>query len=93
CEDWLDDLSKYIYQTYIFIKEKLENKYIVFPMGSFYLLWVKVKNGEQLTKKLAEKGVLVESGTHFVSGGEEFIRINLGTARKYLEMAVKEIVK
>ncbi len=93
CEDWLDDLSKYIYQNYIFIKEKLENKYIVFPMESSYLLWVKVKNGEKLTKKLAEKGVLVESGTHFVSGGEEFIRINLGTARKYLEMAVKEIVK
>ncbi|ACZ01792.1 MalY/PatB family protein [Streptobacillus moniliformis] len=91
CEDWLDDLSKYIYQNYIFVKEKLEKKYSIFSMESSYLLWIKVENGEKLTKELAQKGILVESGTHFVANGEKFIRINLGIPRKYLEESIKKM--
>ncbi|WP_081259641.1 MalY/PatB family protein [Streptobacillus moniliformis] len=91
CEDWLDDLSKYIYQNYIFVKEKLEKNYSIFSMESSYLLWIKVENGEKLTKELAQKGILVESGTHFVANGEKFIRINLGIPRKYLEESIKKM--
>ncbi|NYV27845.1 aminotransferase class I/II-fold pyridoxal phosphate-dependent enzyme [Streptobacillus felis] len=91
CEKWLDDLNEYIYSNYEYVKKELEEKYEVFPMESSYLLWVRVIDAEKVTRELALKGILVESGNDFVANGEEFIRINLGIPRIYLEKAVKEM--
>lgn len=92
CEDWLDSLTEYIYDNYKFVKEKLGKKYVLFPMESSYLLWVKVGNGKKFTTELAKKGILVESGDDFVDNGEEFVRINLGIPRYYLKKGIEEMI-
>ena len=56
-------------------------------MESSYLAWLNISelgmNAKELTERLAlEVGVLVEDGSHFVSDGENYIRINLGTQRE-----------
>ncbi|WP_156299666.1 MalY/PatB family protein [Streptobacillus canis] len=89
CEEWLDELNKYIYDNYLYVKEHLEGKYEIFPLESSYLLWVKVGDGQELTDRLAKKGVLVETGLDFVDAGKEFIRINLGIPRNYLIKAME----
>lgn len=99
CEDWLIELNKYIKSNYImlenFIKEKL-NRIKVMKMESSYLAWVDISklgmDSTEFTKKLAiEKGVLIEDGANFVSYGNNYIRINLGTQRENVYHALIRI--
>ena len=97
CEDWLDELTKYIYENYKLFSSNLEKIGLSYQkMESSYLIWVNLENtkkdGKWWTTKLKEKGILVETGYDFIENGENFIRINLGIPRKYL-FKVLEIMK
>ena len=78
-----------------FIKEKLP-MIKVMKMESSYLAWIDISelgiNSNEFTTKLAiEKGVLLEDGAHFVSDGENYIRMNLGTQRENVYNALLRI--
>lgn len=97
CENWLDELTKYIYENYKLFSSNLEKIGLSYQkMESSYLIWVNLENtkkdGKWWTTKLKEKGILVETGYDFIENGENFIRINLGIPRKYL-FKVLEIMK
>ena len=65
-------------------------------MDASYVLWIDVSDtgmsGEDFTIKLAQtKGVLVQEGLSFGPGGEDYIRINLGTSLELVQQAFKRI--
>ncbi|GAA0101033.1 PatB family C-S lyase [Paraclostridium bifermentans] len=99
CRVWLKEVNEYIKENYLivekFIKEKLP-MIKVMKMESSYLAWIDISelgiNSNEFTTKLAiEKGVLLEDGAHFVSDGENYIRMNLGTQRENVYNALVRI--
>lgn len=98
CRDWLADVNKYIKGNYELLESwasKYENISIM-KMESSYLAWLNISelgmNAKELTERLAlEVGVLVEDGSHFVSDGENYIRINLGTQRENVIKALERM--
>lgn len=98
CRGWLSDVNKYIKGNYELLESwvsKYENISIM-KMESSYLAWLNISelgmNAKELTERLAlEVGVLVEDGSHFVSDGENYIRINLGTQRENVVKALERM--
>lgn len=94
CEDWLNELTEYIYQNYLLFVKELENIGLTYHiMESSYLIWVNLENtgenSEFWTNKLAKRGILVEKGADFIENGDKYIRINLGLPRVYLNKVIQ----
>lgn len=94
CEDWLNSLVEYIYENYITFSKGLDEIGLNYhAMESSYLIWVNLentgKNSEFWVNKLAKSGILVEKGTDFVENGDNYIRINLGLPRVYLNKVIQ----
>lgn len=90
CEDWLDAVTAYLAESYreveTFIEERMEG-WELMHMQASYLPWVNVAgtgcNATEITKHMAkEAGVIIEDGSHYVSDGDDFVRLNLGMPRK-----------
>ena len=97
CENWLNELTKYIYENYKIFSFNLDKIGLTYhKMESSYLLWINLENtkkdGKWWTNRLKQRGILVETGYDFIENGENFIRINLGMPQKYL-LKVLEIMK
>lgn len=101
-EDWLADMIQYVKENYIYLKTEIENgdlkKLKLMEMEASYLAWVNIEETglttETFVTKLAEKeGVILESGKHFVTNGEGWVRINLGTQKENVVEACKRIAK
>jgi cystathionine beta-lyase len=98
---WLSEVNEYIKGNYELFKaytEKNIPSFKVMEMESSYLLWINITetkfSSKEITKLLASKaGVLVENGAHFVSDGEGYIRVNLGTQRTNVVEALERIDK
>ena len=100
CEQWLDDLVEYIYENYIYLKNYIENElknFQLFSMESSYLAWINLektgKDANWWTEELAKVGVIVENGNEFVENSKNFIRLNLGIPKKYIEESLNRIKK
>ncbi|MGL4506180.1 MAG: MalY/PatB family protein, partial [Aeromonas sobria] len=68
----------------------------VMPMNASYLVWVNTTgsgmNATDITKQWAtEAGVIVEDGSHYVSDGESYVRINIGTSHQFLKEALHRL--
>ena len=61
-----------------------------------YLVWIKLEGFDDIDKFVielaSETGVLVETGSRFVSNFEGYIRINLATDRVLLTVAIDKFV-
>lgn len=96
---WLAAVSAYIRENYAFFRcysEKRIPQLRVMNMEASFLAWVDITRtgltSEQATTALASQaGVLVESGAHFVEGGEGYIRVNLGTQRANVREALQRM--
>ena len=67
-------------------------------MESSYLPWINIKNTGLRSDKLVEDiakqtGVVLEPGTNYARGGENFIRMNLGTSFKLVKESLRRISK
>lgn len=102
CEEWLDDMIEYVNENYIYLKNQIESgdlkKLKLMEMEASYLAWVnieetKFKTEEFVVKLAEEEGVILESGKHFVTNGEGWVRINLGTQKEHIVEACKRIAK
>lgn len=99
-ENWLDGLIDYIKGTYEAVKAKIEQSQLpitVIPLESSYLLWVDVtgfsRSSQEIVSELASNyGVLLEDGSHFVQGGEGYLRLNLGMPREQVLEAVDRMI-
>lgn len=105
-EAWLDAMVDYLRKNYELtrdvIAERMEG-WNLMPMTASYLPWVDVSgtgaSATEMTVHMArEAGVIIEDGSHYVSDGEKFVRLNIGTPRSVLEealdrMAAHQLIK
>ncbi|MDP4447125.1 aminotransferase, partial [Escherichia coli] len=52
------------------------------------------RSATQLTQHFARQaGVVIEDGSHYVQNGENYLRINFGTQRYWLEQSINRMLK
>ncbi|QIF45872.1 MalY/PatB family protein [Aeromonas veronii] len=99
CDAWLAELNLYLRENYAllarYFRENLPD-FQVMPMDASYLVWVNTKgsgmSAREVTRRWAvEAGVIIEDGSHYVSDGEEYVRINIGTSRQLLGEALQRL--
>lgn len=96
--DWLDELNKYLYSNYQYLRETLRMHapmLRVCDSESTYLAWVDVRasgmSADQVEARAKELGTWVNAGTLY--GGEGYIRINYACPRERLAEALPRIWK
>ncbi|WP_366910487.1 PatB family C-S lyase [Methylotenera sp.] len=96
---WLESLLAYLQNTRdaaaVYIKRELPEIRIIQPEGT-YLLWLDCRglgmNDKRLQQFLVnEAKVGLSTGISFGTGGEGFMRMNIGTPRKNVMTALKRI--
>ena len=92
CEEWLNQLNRYIFQNKIIVDEFLKNKIPSIKLvnsEATYLLWLdctklNIKSRE-LNDFLNDKmGVLFSPGIQFGENGDNFLRMNIACPKKIL---------
>lgn len=99
CDDWLAELNSYLRKNYNLLDDYFKQHlpcFKVMPMNASYLAWVNTAgsgmNATDITKQWAtEAGVIVEDGSHYVSDGESYVRINIGTSHQLLKEALNRL--
>ncbi|MFC2097782.1 MalY/PatB family protein [Bacteroidota bacterium] len=100
-DEWLDQLMIYLEKNYNylqnFISEKLPRIKVMKPEATF-LVWLDFRgygmSSKELNKFLIEEAKLgLFNGEMFGTGGEGFVRINIGTPLSVLEEAMKRLVE
>ncbi len=101
CEDWLEELLKYIQGNKEFLKDfiskNLPQVKLVEPQGT-YLAWLDFRQIESDPKKLerlmlGDAKVAFDEGYIFGSGGEGFERVNLACPRSVLRKALTRVAE
>lgn len=90
--EYLDELREYLFENYTYLSDFLVNNLPMlrlFKEEATYLAWVDISSlgidDKTFCKYLLdESGVLFNDGSHYGTGGEGFIRINLACPRKTL---------
>ncbi|MGL5699183.1 MAG: MalY/PatB family protein [Kluyvera sp.] len=98
---WLDALNDYLRGNARYLADALQTHFPDWKMmtpESSYLAWVDVSaSGDTATEVVNHfahnAGVIIEDGSHYVQNGENFIRINFGTQRYWLEQAIERMKK
>ena len=96
-KEWLVRLRQYIYDNYLAVSDYLSTHLpmlTVFPLEATYLLWVDISAITDDDKAFCsglckEKHVRFAPGSHYGTGGEGHIRINLATQRTELLEAMR----
>ena len=98
-EEWLSEVMDYIEENVKFVQEYLKNNIpqikMLIPEASF-LIFLDCRelgmSGEELNKFFIEKArLLLNNGTMFGTGGEGFMRLNIGTQRSVLKEAMERL--
>ena len=98
---WLDALNGYLQGNARYLADAIQTHFPAWKMmnpESSYLAWVDVSADErsatQLTQHFARQaGVVIEDGSHYVQNGENYLRINFGTQRYWLEQSITRMLK
>ena len=99
-EEWLDELKKYLYGNYLYLKEFFKKhlpQFPVLPLEATYLVWVDCSVLKQSSTVIAEtllekENLWVNAGTMYGAGGENFIRLNIACPRELLAKALDKFV-
>lgn len=98
---WLDALNGYLRSNALYLTDAIRSHFPDWKMmnpESSYLAWIDVsadkRNATQLTQHFARQaGVVIEDGSHYVQDGENYLRINFGTQRYWLEQSIDRMLK
>ncbi|WP_343666413.1 PatB family C-S lyase [Enterobacter sp.] len=98
---WLDALNGYLQGNARYLTDAIQTHFPAWEMmnpESSYLAWIDVSADErsatQLTQHFARQaGVVIEDGSHYVQNGENYLRINFGTQRYWLEQSITRMLK
>jgi cystathionine beta-lyase len=98
-EEWLDSLLDVIEHNYNYAKNALNEgapKIIISPLEGTYLVWLDLRayiNPEDTKAFIQDKCRLaVDFGEWFGENNKGFVRLNLATDPKYVEIAVDNII-
>lgn len=99
CDDWLDEMLKYIQSNVDFVdsylKANISEIKAILPEASF-LIWLDCRSlnlsQHELVKLFVDKaGLALNDGSIFGPGGEGFMRLNVGTSKSILEKALNNL--
>lgn len=99
CEEWLDQMLEYVQGNvdYIddFLKEYVPEIKVIRPEASF-LVWLDCRDlklpQQELVRLFVDKAHLaLNDGAMFGSGGEGFMRLNVGSPRSIIEKALNNL--
>ena len=100
-DDWLEQMLDYLWENYLllenFFKNKLAKVNIMKPEAT-YLVWLDFTaygmHDEELTKFVVEQAkVGLNNGGRFGTGGDGWLRINIGCPRSILQEALERLEK
>ena len=91
-EEWLEELKKYLYANFLYVKDFFEKhlpQFLVLPLEATYLVWVDCsvlqRSSTEISEMLLEREKLwVNAGAMYGAGGENFIRLNIACPRSLL---------
>jgi cystathionine beta-lyase len=94
--EWLSQLLAYLWMNYMvvadFFKTNFPSIQVMEPEGT-YLVWIDVSglglDAEAANKKLVKAGVGISPGFLFGTGGNHYIRLNMGCPRSVLLTALE----
>jgi len=95
-EEWLEELKKYLYANYLFVKDFFEKHLPLFPilpLEATYLVWVDCSVLQRSSTDIAEmllksENLWINAGAMYGAGGENFIRLNIACPRVLLAEAL-----
>jgi cystathionine beta-lyase len=98
-ENWFEELKKYLYGNYLYLKYffgRYLPQFPVLPLEATYLVWIDCsvlqKSSTEIAKILLEKENLwVNEGAMYGEGGEDFIRLNIACPRALLTRGLDRI--
>ena len=87
--EWLDQLRSYLHDNYLTVKNFFAQHLPDFPVTELegtYLVWIDIsasgRGADEITDELLRKQkLMVNSGTMYGPGGENFIRLNIACPR------------
>ena len=100
-DEWLDQLMDYLWENYLFLEkfigEKLPKVKVMKPEAT-YLIWLDFReygmNDSELLKFTVEKAkVGLNNGGKFGTGGNGWLRLNIGCPRSILEEGLQRLEK
>jgi cystathionine beta-lyase len=100
-DEWLDQMLSYLWDNYMlleeFIKNKLPRVKLMKPEAT-YLIWLDFTDYGMKNKELSEFAtqqarVALNDGGRFGTGGDGWLRINIGCPRSVLEDALERLEK
>lgn len=99
CEDWYQELLQYLADNISFVKETIEKdcpEISVVHGGASYLLFLNAEklgmNDEQLAAFfIKEAGLGLSPGKQYGPGGEQHMRLNVGSPRHVLNLAMEKL--
>ena len=99
CDVWLDEMLNYVQSNVDFVDSYLKNNIpeikAILPEASF-LIWLDCRSlnlsQNELVKLFVDKaGLALNDGSIFGSGGEGFMRLNVGSPKSILEKALSNL--
>lgn len=98
-QEWLDGLKAVIRHNYEHVKQHLNEKapgIIISPLEGTYLIWLDLRNviDREKTKEFIQDRcrIAVDFGEWFSTEGKGFIRLNMATEPRFVELAVENIL-
>ena len=99
-EAWLESLKKYLQSNIAYVIAFLEKEQIpIFPVKTeaTFLMWLDCKGLEMSQETLVDFFVFeaklgLNNGMDFGSGGKHFMRLNIGTSKEILEIAMQKLL-
>lgn len=98
-DEWVDQLVEYLEENYLYLEDFFREelpKVKVMRTEATYLAWLDFRNynmkDEELSKYIIEKaGVGLNNGKIFGTGGDGWMRINIGCPKSILEEALNRL--
>ncbi len=100
-DDWLGQMLDYLWENYLFLENFFKNnlpKVKVMKPESTYLIWLDfrnygMKNAELMKFTIDNAKVGLNDGGRFGTGGDGWMRINIGCPRSVLVEALERLAK
>jgi cystathionine beta-lyase len=98
-DEWLNQLMDYLWENYLFLEKFIRKnlpKVKVMKPEATYLIWLDFRaygmNDEELMKFTVEKAkVGLNNGARFGTGGDGWLRLNIGCPRSVLEEGLERL--
>ncbi len=100
-DEWLEQMLNYLWENYLLVKAYFSEhlpQVKVMPLEATYLVWLDFSAYDMKDKELSEfivneAKVGLNNGARFGTGGDGWMRINIGCPRSILKEALKRLTK